>query len=139
LGWFFAALFLTGCGAIEEAATEELGLKGYARPLSSVACSWDIGSMRGEWDVNVAISGPARSRAIVDLTLPGDVAPLRVQAQYNKQFADSDEWYVHQTYRWDTEWSAGSYLLSIQNQGDKSEAHVTLTSEADWVICVYCN
>jgi len=49
------ALIATACGTTAESRE----VQGYSRLLGNTGCSFDVGSMRGSWDVGVAITGPA--------------------------------------------------------------------------------
>jgi len=128
------ALIATACGTTAESRE----MQGYARLLGNTGCSFDIGSMRGSWDVGIAITGPARNSAKVDIALPGRNSSLPVRAQYNKKFFGTDEPFIYQTYNYDVTWMRGEYRLSVVNGGRSASQSFTLDNEADWLVYVHC-
>jgi hypothetical protein len=127
-----AVVLLSACGSVKT----ESG--GYASSIGNSGCTFDTASMRGEWDFNVAISGPRQNTAVVDVTLPGDGKPLPVLRQIPKKFIDTEELYVHQIYDYDVQWRTGRYTLSVVNGAKRGTASFLINQEANWVLYVHC-
>ncbi len=102
-------------------------------------CFLALRTRRGSSDLGVAISGEQRDEVIVDIYRPGETSPVKVSAQYDKTFVDSNEPYVHQTYYWGTWWPTGVYQIELRLAGKSSMIGFSVPESGDHIIYVMCD
>jgi len=73
---------------------------------------------RGDMDVHFILSGKKQSDILVDIYRPKETRPLKVEAQLEKTFTDTNEPYIYQYYSYNVSWpSQGRYQLELTFNG----------------------
>lgn len=102
-------------------------------------CIVVLRTRRGSADLSLAISGKKLDEVVVDVYRPGDSAPLRVNAQYDKTFIDTGEPYIHQSYYLTSWWPTGVYQIELTLAGKSSRIGFSIPESGDHTIFVMCD
>jgi Bacterial SH3 domain len=95
---------------------------------------------RGDMAVNIIIYGKKRNDVLVDLYRPADTKPLRVDAQYDKTFTDTNDPYIDQYYAWSVSWPLqGRYQLEVVLDGTTRKFAWEFKEKGDYAIFVGCD
>lgn len=105
----------------------------------ATGCVLALRTSRGDSSFEFAISGEHHEDVWVDIFRPGDTSPVRVDAQYDKEFLDTKDPYIHQVYYWTTWWPIGTYNIELRLGDATSMIAFDITENADHLIYVHCD
>jgi hypothetical protein len=111
--------------------------EGYSDP--NTGCQLKLRTNRGDADLSVAISGDRQGEAWVDVYRPNESAPVTVDAQYDKEFIDTEEPYIHQFYPWGTYWPTGTYQVSVTVGDASSMIAFDINESGEQLLYVNCD
>lgn len=95
---------------------------------------------RGNMAVNFILSGKKRDDVLVDLYRPKEIRPLRVEAQLDKTFIDTDEPYIYQYYSYNVSWPLqGRYQLELTLNGKTRKLAWEFDTRGEYNIYVECD
>jgi uncharacterized protein YraI len=104
----------------------------------TTGCGLVLRKNRGDTDLYFAISGDRQDDVWVDLYRVNENKPLDVAGQYVKEFIDTKEIYIHQSYYWGTWWPSGVYRIELTLDGESSMIGFDFESGAEHIIYVHC-
>ncbi|MCY4464651.1 MAG: hypothetical protein OXE46_03865 [Chloroflexi bacterium] len=113
--------------------------KSDAKPLLKLEPRCDVFTSkdRGVFDISLYISGDKQERAVIDIIMPGNSVTEKVYKRYRKEFSDTNEPYILQTYS-DYDWKPGNYTVKWSISGKSGKKTLNL-DDSDHRIDVYCN
>lgn len=106
---------------------------------ATTGCGVFLRKNRGDSDLYFAISGERYDEVWVDLYRANENAPLDVAGQYVKEFIDTEEIYIHQSYYWGTWWPSGTYRIELELDGESSLIGFDFENGAEHIIYVECD
>jgi len=111
--------------------------EGYIDP--ETGCILMLNTRRGGSDLGLAISGKRRDEVLADVYRPGNNAPTRVDAQFDKTFIDTGQPYIHQSYYLTSWWPTGVYEIGLTLAGRSSRIGFNIPESGDHTIFVMCD
>jgi len=95
---------------------------------------------RGDMDVNFILSGKKQSDILVDIYRPKEAHPLKVEAQLEKAFSDTNEPYIYQYYAYNVSWpSQGLYQLELTLDGTTRKLAWEFETRGTYNIFIQCD
>lgn len=109
----------------------------YTDPRTGCYIAFNI--KRGTTEVQLILAGKKQSDVLVDLYRPKEARPLRVEAQFDKTFIDTNEPYILQYYSYGVSWPKGMYQLEIKLGEATSTIAWELTDPGAYDVYVVCD
>jgi hypothetical protein len=95
---------------------------------------------RGDMNVNFILSGKKQSDILVDIYRPKETRPLKVEAQLDKTFSDTNDPYIYQYYAYNVSWpSQGRYQLELTFNGKTRKLAWEFKTQGEYNIYVQCD
>ncbi len=95
---------------------------------------------RGDMDVNLILSGINRNDILVDIYRPKESRPLKVEAQLDKMFSDTNEPYILQYYSYNVSWPLnGRYELELTLDKITRKLAWEFETKGDYNIFIQCD